>query len=242
MTRCSMARRLGRLRHRVLEKCFRRPAGDPAELGDQVRLVREAALEGELSPRHRPGELPRAVRSGAAARPPSAAARSRRGSGRRSACGSSRARPRASRSGPDRASRAAAATPTRPRAEGCASASRGASVSSSSAKRASQSASASRSTRNGASRICSSGTVWSASSSSGAPMRARAASGSRLTCMPSERPGCSVVTCRSYSPPTKDVCRSPSISQCSSNVRMTTTSVPGPSRCRTGSGVAISKP
>src|SRR2546423_14718740 len=57
MTRCSMARRLSRLRHRVLEKCFRRPAGDPAELGNQVRLVREAALEGELSPRHRPGEL-----------------------------------------------------------------------------------------------------------------------------------------------------------------------------------------
>src|SRR6478735_5986059 len=57
VTRCSMKRRLGRLRHRVLEKCFRRPAGDTAELGDQVRLVREAALEGELSPGHRPGEL-----------------------------------------------------------------------------------------------------------------------------------------------------------------------------------------
>src|SRR3954465_4882485 len=52
-----MARRLGRLRRRVLEKCSRRPAGDPPELGDQVRLVREAALVGELTPRHRPGEL-----------------------------------------------------------------------------------------------------------------------------------------------------------------------------------------
>src|SRR4029453_15555377 len=61
MTCCSMARRLGRLRHRVLEKCSRRPAGDPAELGDQVRLVREAALARALSPRHVPGELARVL-------------------------------------------------------------------------------------------------------------------------------------------------------------------------------------
>ena len=56
-----MACRLGRLRHGVLEKCFRRPAGDPAELGDQVRLVREAALEGELAPGHRPGAAARTL-------------------------------------------------------------------------------------------------------------------------------------------------------------------------------------
>src|SRR5262249_39611108 len=56
---CSRARRLGRLRRRVLEKCFRCPPGDPAELGDQMRLVGEAALEGELAPGHRPGELAR---------------------------------------------------------------------------------------------------------------------------------------------------------------------------------------
>src|SRR3954447_21359116 len=54
-----MARRLGRLRRSVLEKFSRRPAGDTPELGDQVRLVREPALVGELTPRHRPGELAR---------------------------------------------------------------------------------------------------------------------------------------------------------------------------------------
>src|SRR4029079_14827723 len=59
MTFCSMALRLGRLPNRVLEKCFGRPSGDPAELGDQVRLVREAALESQLAPGHRSRELAR---------------------------------------------------------------------------------------------------------------------------------------------------------------------------------------
>ena len=44
------------------------------------------------------------------------------------------------------------------------------------------------------------GTVRFASSHSGMALSARAASGSRFTCIPNDRPGCSVVTCVSCGP------------------------------------------
>ena len=65
-----------------------------------------------------------------------------------------------------------------------------------------------------------------------------AANGVRFTCRPSERPWCSVVTWSSRSPPTNDVCRSPSISQSCSSERIRTTSAPGPSRRRSGAPVS----
>src|SRR5436309_1664022 len=45
----------------VLEKCFRRSTGERAELGDQVGLVREPALERELGPAHRSGKRARTL-------------------------------------------------------------------------------------------------------------------------------------------------------------------------------------
>src|SRR5438046_2663836 len=55
-----MRRRLWARGDGVLEKCFRRATGEGAELGDQVRLVGEAARERELVPAHAAGEGARA--------------------------------------------------------------------------------------------------------------------------------------------------------------------------------------
>src|ERR671937_293409 len=56
-----MPRTLRRDRCGVLEKCFGRAAGEGAELGDEMRLIGEPALERELGPGHRPRKRARTL-------------------------------------------------------------------------------------------------------------------------------------------------------------------------------------